>query len=381
MADLKNIFEIKTELLCNGINLDKKFLNTYKSKGIPFEEGRRGGAGPLGGRYFVFEDKKTIVNVPLWHNNKNTNLILKSEHNNYFEIFDKSKNSTFANLELVPPPNYYNLTTDDGIPMKKIALIHGIDCLATTIYQRCCYWDSGTQCQFCGIELSLTSGDTIEEKTSKQLIEVIKAGKKENRCNHLTLTSGTTPTVDKGVAKYVKIVKEIKKEFPNTPIHVQIEAVDNQAYINMLREAGADTIGIHIEILDDSLRKIVCPGKSETSYEVYEKNWIHAIEVFGRDQVSSYILIGYGESPEVFLEKLEGITKIGVIPYIAPVRSILKTTRIIPITAYLDLLQIYIHAAKLMKKYDVNPLNNKAGCVRCGGCSAISEAYQYIVGK
>jgi len=78
MADLKNIFEIKTELLCKGINLNEKFLNIYKSKGIPFGEGRKGGAGPFGGRYFVFEDKKTIVNVPLWHNNKNTNLILRN---------------------------------------------------------------------------------------------------------------------------------------------------------------------------------------------------------------------------------------------------------------------------------------------------------------
>ena len=34
-----------------------------------------------------------------------------------------------------------------------------------------------------------------------------------------------------------------------------------------------------------------------------------------------------------------------------------------------------VEAAKLMKKYDVNPLKTKAGCVRCGGCSAINDAY------
>ena len=28
-----------------------------------------------------------------------------------------------------------------------------------------------------------------------------------------------------------------------------------------------------------------------------------------------------------------------------------------------------------MREYGVNPLENKAGCVRCGGCSAIKEAY------
>jgi hypothetical protein len=28
-----------------------------------------------------------------------------------------------------------------------------------------------------------------------------------------------------------------------------------------------------------------------------------------------------------------------------------------------------------MKQFGVNPLRNKAGYVKCGGCSAINEAY------
>lgn len=42
------------------------------------------------------------------------------------------------------------------------------------------------------------------------------------------------------------------------------------------------------------------------------------------------------------------------------------------------LLEIYNKAAHMMKEYDVNPLVNKAGCVRCGGCSALNEAYKAI---
>ena len=32
----------------------------------------------------------------------------------------------------------------------------------------------------------------------------------------------------------------------------------------------------------------------------------------------------------------------------------------------------------MMKEYNVKPLVNKAGCVRCGGCSALNEAYKAI---
>jgi hypothetical protein len=47
----------------------------------------------------------------------------------------------------------------------------------------------------------------------------------------------------------------------------------------------------------------------------------------------------------------------------------------LPTTGFNILIDKYIRAAKLMKEYGVNPLENRAGCVRCGGCSAINEAY------
>ena len=49
-----------------------------------------------------------------------------------------------------------------------------------------------------------------------------------------------------------------------------------------------------------------------------------------------------------------------------------------PITNHNIMVEIYKKAAKLMKEYGVNPLKSKAGCVRCGGCSAINEAYKNV---
>ena len=49
-----------------------------------------------------------------------------------------------------------------------------------------------------------------------------------------------------------------------------------------------------------------------------------------------------------------------------------------PVMNYNSLLEIYNIAARMMKEYGVNPLENKAGCVRCGGCSAITEAYKAV---
>jgi radical SAM protein (TIGR04043 family) len=237
------------------------------------------------------------------------------------------------------------------------------------------YWACGEACSFCGIEVSLQNDATIEEKNATQMSEVITIAKQEGRCAHMTLTSGTTDTIDKGARRYIELLKGVKKNHPDIPLHVQIEALENLEYINKLHEAGADTIGIHIEILNDSIRRDITPGKYQLSYQLFKQNWIHALEVFGENQVSSYIITGFGENKGDFLKDIEDLISIGVIPYITPVRSI-PGKKDLPITDYDDMLEIYQKTGTLMKHYGVNPLKNKAGCVRCGGCSSINEAFK-----
>jgi radical SAM protein (TIGR04043 family) len=377
MIDKISALKLKTELLCKGLFLDEELIPHYKAQGINIDYGRRGGAGPYGGRYFLLEDDITLVNVALWNIPERTDLYLKENTNGYFNVFNEKKQDLFGKLKLVSNPHFYNpeYTTSDGIPMKKIALVHGIDCLASTIYQKCVYWACGEPCSFCGIELSLQNDATVQEKNAKQISEVISAAKKEKRCKHMTLTSGTEETTDKGANRYIELLKGVKESHPDIPLHVQIEALENLEYITKLKDAGADTIGIHIEVLNDSIRRDITPGKFHLSLKLFEKNWKKAIEVFGSNQVSSYILAGFGEKKAEFLKDIESVISIGVIPYLTPVRSV-PGKKNLPITNYEEMLDIYIRVGEMMKNYGVNPLKNKAGCVKCGGCSAISEAFK-----
>lgn len=375
MVDLELILNQKTELLCKGLYLDPNLISYYRNQGINLEYGRKGGAGPLGGRYFLLKNK-SLVNVVLWDTKEQSNLVLKKKKGNFFQIFDIEKESLFAKLKLVENPNFYKYKTSDGTEMKKIALVHGVDCLATTVYQKCIYWACGEACKFCGIQLSLEYDTTVEEKTPEQLSEVVEAAKKEKRCSHMTLTSGTTAEKGKGVMRYINIVKKLKKVHPDIPLHVQIEPLKNLTYIDDLNNAGADTIGIHLEILDENLRKIYTPGKARIPYERFETNWSHALDIFGKNQVETFLLAGFDDFNEKYISKLEHIISMGVIPFITPVRPVPSKKPIIPPIKQEELLNIYKTAGKLMKKYGVNPLAHKAGCVRCGGCSAIKEAYK-----
>ena len=62
-----------------------------------------------------------------------------------------------------------------------------------------------------------------------------------------------------------------------------------------LKEAGVDTVGIHIESFDFKILSQVAPAKAAMGLERYEKAWKMAVEIFGPNQVSSFLIVGLGE--------------------------------------------------------------------------------------
>ena len=143
------------------------------------------------------------------------------------ELEDSSQLLPSISLRLIPIPNFYSQLSRDGIPLQKIALMHGDRTLATTINQRCIFWRTGSQCRFCAIEISLNAGSTIERKTADQIIDVIEQARLENPsfASHLTLTIGSQASEFDTIQSYIPLVKKIKQRFPTLPIHVQCEPV------------------------------------------------------------------------------------------------------------------------------------------------------------
>jgi len=375
------------ELLCNGIIIKEETLDRLEKAGHSFNFGRKGGAGPAGGRYFRFSNG-SIANIPMYiDTHPNSSFIIEDidgNNNVTLKVKDGSRILPVP-LQIIPVPDFYTLKNSEEIPYQKIALLHGDRTLATTINQRCRYWRGDQQCKFCALEFSLNNGATIERKSGDQMVETIQAAREENKdfAEHLTLTIGTTENSDKGMSEYLEVIKDIRKSYPNIPIHIQIEPMKDISWYSKIHDAGANTIGIHLEILDPEKRKEICPGKNFIPYTTYIEHWKKAIEVFGKNQVSSFILTGFDRPDEEieFRKKLEEIVKIGVLPLITPVRYLTGVEYKIPETSSQYFYDLIIYAAKLCEKYGLDPSKNQAGCIRCGGCSPIIDAYKMISGN
>ena len=148
---------------------------------------RKGGAGPAEGGALIIAGRS--VNVPV-----SSPFVTESPYHiqdTGDQIFLFKDGKEIAPVGLVDKPAFYGFSTKEGIPYSSIALLHGQDCLASTVIQTCVYWKSQQRCRFCGIELSLKDKHTIPRKTPAQLAEVAVAAKAGDGIKHVVLTTGT----------------------------------------------------------------------------------------------------------------------------------------------------------------------------------------------
>jgi len=354
------------------VELDLKTLKVelqslgVKTKAV--EKGRKGGAGPAAGRTLLFGGLKANVPTLSRFVEDSPYSIVPAGDGKYVL---KKDDEPIVEVNF-PMPKFYELKTRNGIPYWKIALLHGDDCLATTVVQRCIYWNTPARCKFCGIELSLQYGTTVERKTADQILEVALAAKRSDGVKHVTLTIGTLPGPDKGIKALAEVGRVLKEE-AKLPVHVQFEPPRRLELIDELYGC-ADTVGVHVESFDATTLREIAPCKAAIGLERYREVWRRCVSLFGENQVSSFLIVGMGESDDSVIKGSEELAALGVYPFVVPLRPIPGT----PLGNATPpppsrMLRIYEAVADVLIEYGLSWRRCKAGCVRCGACSAIGD--------
>jgi radical SAM protein (TIGR04043 family) len=330
---------------------------------------RAGGAGPSDHKAITFEHQ--TVMVPIFNH--------PSARSPYSaQVRASGGAALYRGTELIGEitfprqPRFYGLSTADGIPYWKIATLHSTDVLATTVLQTCTrYGHRETACQFCAIGQSLAAKSTIAEKTPEQLAEVAAAAVRLDGVKHVVLTTGTPRTPDRGAQVLSDVTRAIKAA-TDLPVQAQCEPPADLAWFSRLRAAGVDSLGLHLEAVTERVRRRIMPGKAEVPVSFYLEAFAAAVSVFGRGQVSTYILAGLGDSRAEILEMCERLVRLGVYPFVVPFVPIAGTAledEPPPEPGFMrDVLDGVdaILADRQLKSSDI-----KAGCGRCGACSTL----------
>jgi radical SAM protein (TIGR04043 family)/putative N-acetyltransferase (TIGR04045 family) len=352
--------ELITELQSLGVRIQERILQ------------RKGGAGPADGGSILIEG--IPVNVPV-----GSTYVMKSpysvEHRDGHTKLFKDVQELLP-VSFIQRPKFYDYETADQVPCSQIALLHGKDCLATSVIQTCIYWNSTQRCRFCGIELSLDNKQTIKVKTPQQLADVASKAKELDSVSHVVLTTGTDRPPGKELSSLASCAYAIK-EAAGLPVHAQFLPPLNQEMLHELKYAGVDTVGIHIESFDSEILSRIAPCKASIGLERYEQAWKKAVDLFGPNQVSSFVIVGLGEQPGSVISGCEGLADLGVYPFVVPLRPIPGSLMKDAAPPDPEVMKyIYERVADILREKGLSAARSLAGCVRCGACSALHSFEQ-----
>lgn len=356
---------------------DPALINDLQTRGVRLvdpragHESRRGGAGPSDHKAVTFGETTVMVPVHTAPAFDSPYVIEAPDADGFSTV--RRDGQDVARARFPARPRFYDLKTADGIPYSQIAVLHSRDVLATTVLQTCIRYESRKKtCRFCSIGQSLAAGRTIARKTPEQLAEVAKAAVALDGVKHMVMTTGTPAGADRGAAILADSARAVKAAV-DLPIQVQCEPPEDDAWHQRMKDAGADALGMHLEAVTPEVRARIMPGKASVPVAKYLSSFEAAVRVFGRGQVSTYILAGLGDTAEAILSMSETLVRIGVYPFVVPFVPISGTpleSHPAPSSAFMA--QILEPLSAMVVAGGMKASDIKAGCGKCGACSALS---------
>ncbi|MBC8274587.1 MAG: radical SAM protein [Chloroflexi bacterium] len=363
---------VKVELLCWGIRPCPFLEQAYRQQN-PYADKRTGNAG----LQLLLANGGVIVNVPVFNRyNRHSPYELKKGDQGWY--LERGGNY-HCECDLVPAPQWYALKTPGGIPLSKILVQEGRRTLIAGVYNSCDY-KAEERCLFCALGPYVG----LRRKDPAQIRDATMAALKENALYHLHLTGGnvlppgkdsTSIKGDRGMLEYVDVVRAIR-EVSDVPISIEASPPEDNEHMKTLVEAGANAFSINLEIWDDRLRKLFCPGKSIVPKRRYFEVWEYALGILGANMVAS-VLIGGPESKESTLRGAEEMARAGVVPAIIPLRrndgSCLQN---FASPSPDDMVWIFRRVGEMLNQYRLEPWT-QPGCTACGACS-VEQDYQNL---
>jgi hypothetical protein len=385
---MSEISRLKIDLLCQGIRVDSQ--EPYYREIVPekYAEGGKSRAGVAGsGKSFILGHQEPC-NIGVLQP-------FLEESPYQFRIIDNHgwilKNGEKVSKATLREPAWHST------PLSNEIQLHGTDSLATALSNFCTYKKQGQGCKFCIIDVGqeVVFRDPLEIAKS---IEAIEKNPELRACfdiedkynpdltdkEILTRKQYIVPkdiNINAGALKnaakiYENAVSEIR-HVSELPIFLEIGPLKREEMEN-LHSAGTDALSFNIEVYDQKMREKVIPGKAHTNpLDVYFSSMRTAVDVFGENQVYSWILIGL-EPPEKTIEGIRKIADTGAIPLPKPFRPLYgadyqnrKPPRVE------DAVFIYGEWLDTIKECGLNPLKSKAGCARCNACFPIKELLKY----
>lgn len=350
--DCNLLAEIKAGLLCYGVNVDREVgEELLRARPYFYDKGfvHAVNARLLGSNICISVAELFSTRSPYHLRSKNGGFVIEDEKGNSVPI------SLFDDL---PKTN----TVIDAL-----ARPHSNEVISLWPSLVCCYDKPGMKCKFCSIK-------TTEEQTvvpAQEVVTGLRALFRLTQHYSINLGGGTWKNPDNMARYLIEIIRGVR-EFTANPISVEMAPPSDLGLLSELKQAGASSLIMNLEVADPKLRKTICPGKSSIPVEHYYESYHRAVEVFGRGKISCVLIAGIQPKEDIVAE-CDVLTDIGVIPTIIPFKAMDDCEfRDRSNCDAQELLWIARRVGKLLQDKGLSP-RMQEGCTKCGGCSLEME--------
>ena len=216
-------------------------------------------------------------------------------------------------FELVPKGTGYRMLRNGRPFLEDVeiqpTIAHAPEQAFFNLAQDCMY-----DCKFCAsrkLDKRIT-----KDLSPERVVEMAIAASKKPGFRSVAFTSAVVDSPEKTMERMLFVVRETRKALPDVPIGVEpyiskIEDIDD------LKAAGANEIKLNIETFDPERFAKVC-GKLH--YDLILEALDRAVEVFGRGQVTTNLLVGLGETDQNLLDGVRYFAERGIAATLRPLK-------------------------------------------------------------
>jgi MoaA/NifB/PqqE/SkfB family radical SAM enzyme len=227
-------------------------------------------------------------------------------------------------------------------------------------------------CLFCTINDSLHGRKS--ELSADDAYALISSASKKPNFQAVAITSGITTTVEDQIERIAELVRRIRRSFPVIPIGVE-PLITDRGQIRILKDAGATEIKINIEAASKKIFRKVCPARD---YDLTLEAIRWAVDEFGKNLVTSNIIVGLGESDEEVLESIETLAEIGAVGNLRAIRiNEFNRDRLSDVLGKNigikpdRLLALGKHHREILRRHDLSTERFRTMCFPCGCCDLV----------
>ncbi len=340
---MNELYEYKLDLLYYGISLS---LGCYQAL-------KKGSNGQVNNDDYittkglmVLLDNKIYVNANLKEYSK-YQIDFKDE-----EFFLSCRGLKICPVKIIQPPDFAldKVALSTGELITNIVNVHG-DRLRLQPISGC-----ANHCKFCDINKYDYRECAIEE-----LDEAFSYALNNVSFRHVLISGGTPRCLDKSYEYLNKVYQYFGEKYgDNYLIDVMLVPRgltvndDNiegyRTFINHLKSWKISGLYVNLELYNSNIRRELIPQKSKVGYDNYLSFIRFAVDVFGKGNVKSCLVVGM-ESANDTLKAVSDLCENGCVPILSPYVPI-DDTIAAPTPAFMK--EVLIRTREITEKYNID---------------------------